>query len=50
MTFASHNSYSLLRASGLLRQLLLDGLLHAANRSHHVPIEFSLLDSTERPP
>ena len=44
--------YDLLRASALLRQLLLDGtpLVHLVNRRHRVRLEFTTLDTTVRPP
>lgn len=42
--------YSLIRAAGLLRQLLLDGLIHAVNRNHCVRIEFLTIDFARRPP
>lgn len=42
--------YSLIRAGGLLRQLLLDGLVHAVNHKHRVCIQFTTVDFTRRPP
>lgn len=42
--------YSLIRAAGLLRQLLLDRLVHVVNRKYRAPIEFSTIDFTTPPP
>lgn len=44
--------YNLIRASGLLRQLLCDEnpLLHVVNRAHHVAIRFETVDFRTPPP
>lgn len=48
-TFAG-DRYSLIRASGLLRQLLLDELLHVVNRSHKLSIKFCTTNFHNRLP
>lgn len=44
--------YSLIRAAGLLRQLLMDGtpLVHVVNRKYRVPVEFETIDFSGAPP
>jgi hypothetical protein len=44
------DEYSLLRASGFLRQLLLDGLIHKVNRDYKVDLTFEVLRPTKYPP
>jgi hypothetical protein len=39
---ASEDEYSLIRAGGLLRQLLLDGLIDRANQTHRLRIEYEV--------
>jgi len=48
----SNQPYDLLRGSGLLRQLLLDGhsLVDQVNRAHRLKIEFNTIDFTLKPP
>lgn len=46
----SGDRYSLIRAAGLLRQLLLDSLVHVINRKYRIPIKFSTLDFSKPPP
>jgi len=42
----ARDRYSLIRASGLLRQLLLDGFVHRINRGHRARIEFTTINFT----
>ncbi len=42
--------YSIIRAAGLLRQLLLDGLLDRANARHRLKFKFEVLDSSSPVP
>jgi hypothetical protein len=44
--------YSLIRASGLLRQLLLDEtpLAHVVNREYRTPLEFQTMEFSQAPP
>ncbi len=46
----AYDRYALIRASGLIRQLLLEGLVHRANRTHRVPLTFTTIDFTTGPP
>ena len=48
-TVLERDWYGLLRASGSLRQLLLDGLLHRANKRHGVPFVFRTNEFTSVP-
>lgn len=50
LKIAAGDRYSLIRASGLLRQLLLDGLLHRVNRSHKLSIKFCTINFYKYPP
>lgn len=49
---ADGTRYSLIRAAGLLRQLLLDStpLVHVVNRAYHKKIEFEVIDYRTPPP
>ncbi len=49
---AAGDSYQLIRAAGLLRQVVLDGepLVHKANRAHRLKLTFSVLDPDQYPP
>jgi hypothetical protein len=44
--------YALIKASGLLRLLLIDGsaLVHQVSRAHRVPLRFETVDYTLKPP
>lgn len=46
------DAYSITRAAGLLRHLLLDGepLVHAVNRKHRLKVEFETIDFTFKIP
>lgn len=43
----SCDKYSLIRASGLLRQIFIDGLLNTVNSKYKLKIEFKILDSSD---
>lgn len=49
--FEKGDHYSLLKASGLVRQLLLDGnpLLHQVNRLHHLKLKFQIIQYEDPP-
>jgi hypothetical protein len=47
---AAGDRYSLIRASGLLRQVLLDKFLHMVNRNYKLPIKFNTIDFHNKPP
>jgi hypothetical protein len=47
---AAADEYSVLMASGLLRKLLLEGLIHVANRAHRLELRFHTIDFTRTPP